>query len=107
LQPQARTTRAKVRHGWLRRLNLFHDLETNPRTQYKVHTWAQRFWIINIPAVIYLFLYQPVIWLAWGLLLTTIYSLYANWATDSGAAAASWTVMNTTRGAAKTEKYDI
>jgi hypothetical protein len=69
-----------------------------------------------MPAVIYLFLYQPKLWLGWGLLLTTMYSLYANWATDSGAAAASSAVMNTTPTTSElkrdiehltAEKYDI
>lgn len=116
MQPQAPTTKAKIRHGWVRHLNLFHDLETNPRTQYHVHIWAQRFWMVNIPVVLYMFLWQPKLWLGWGLLLTTIYSLYANWATDSGAAASASAVMNTTPTTAQLEqdikklaggKYDI
>ncbi len=94
----------RLRHGWVRHFNLFHDLETNPQTQYKVHTYAQRFWIGNLPVVAYLFLFQPQLWLEWGLLLTTVYSLWANWSTDSGAAAASSAVMNTTPSNAVLER---
>ena len=75
------------RHGFLR---LFvRDLETNPRSQYSVHKWGMWYWIINFPAVTALFFFQPDIWLKWGLYITLIYSIYANFATDySGMSAA-------------------
>lgn len=85
-----------MRHAWLRHFHPFRDLETNAATQYRVHTLAQRFWILNVPVVLYLVIWQPQLWLVWGLLLTTLYSLYANWATDNGAAASARTVMQTT-----------
>ncbi len=84
------------RHAWVRHYNLFHDLETNPYTQLKVHTYAQRFWMINVPIVFYMMVFQPRLWLIWGLFLTTIYSLYANWTSDNNAAISTRALLNTT-----------
>lgn len=98
------TNRPRVRHAWVKHFDLFHDLETNPATQYKVHIYAQRFWIANVPVVLLMIIFTPKLWLVWGLFLTTMYSLYANWATDSGAAAAAEAVMNTTPTNAQIEQ---
>ncbi len=75
------------RNGFLR---LFvRDLETNPRAQYSVHKWGAWFWLANFPAVTALFFFSPSVWLRWGLYVTLLYSLYANFATDySGMSAA-------------------
>jgi hypothetical protein len=70
------------RHGFLR---LFiRDLETNPRAQFAVHKWGMWFWVVNFPAVTLLFFFQPDVWLKWGLYITLIYSIYANFASDYG-----------------------
>lgn len=92
-----------MRHGWLRH---FLDIETSPHTQLAVHVWGQRFWLANVPIVSYLAIFRPAIWLGAGLLLTTLYSLYANWSTDNGAAAAINTVINTNRCAANPHHGD-
>lgn len=75
------------RHMWLR--HVIKDLETNPRTQYRVHYWGVIYWLVNFPLVIYLFFGLPVIWLKWGIFITLIYSIYANFATDYGAMSAA------------------
>ena len=85
-----------MKHLWLRRFQTFQDLETNPATQYRVHTLAQRFWIANIPFYVGWFVVSPRTFIAFGVLLTGVYSLYSNWSTDNGAAAAARGVMNTT-----------
>lgn len=100
MQPPAPTTR----HSWLRHFRPFHDLETNPQTQYLVHTWAQRFWIANAIPYIWLFFRYPKEFLEIGVLVTGLYSLYANWSTDNGAAAAAKTVMNTTPTTSELER---
>lgn len=81
-----------MRHGWLRHIT---DIETNPRTQLVVHVWGQRFWIANVPVLTYLFFWQPRLFLSWGVFVTALYSLYANWSTDNGAASAIKAEMNT------------
>ena len=48
---------AAMRHHWAR--HLVSDLETNPRTQYKVHLYGVIYWLINFPAIVYLFFGQP------------------------------------------------
>jgi len=76
-----------VRHGWLR--YVVKDLETNPRTQYKVHFWGVLYWLVNFPAITCLFFFAPALWLRLGIFITLIYSIYANFATDYGGMSAA------------------
>lgn len=76
-----------MRHGWLKLV--IKDLETNPRTQYKVHLYGVVYWLINFPLVAALFFGAPALWLKWGVFITLVYSIYANFATDYGAMSAS------------------
>lgn len=82
---QAEIRRVKLalltpRNGFLR---LFiRDLETNPRAQFSVHKAGMWYWLLNFPAVTALFFFKPDVWLKWGLYITLIYSIYANFATD-------------------------
>lgn len=80
-------SRVPVRHGWLKLV--IKDLETNPRTQYKVHLYGVVYWIINFPLVTALFFGAPALWLKWGVFITLFYSIYANFATDYGAMSAA------------------
>jgi hypothetical protein len=75
------------RHRWLR--IFIKDLETNPHSQYKVHLWGMWYWVANFPAVTALFFFAPGVWVKVGLLVTLIYSIYANFATDYGAMSAA------------------
>jgi len=90
-QEQATTRRvisaASMRHNWAR--HVVRDLETNPHTQYKVHLYGVIYWLINFPAVCYLFFGQPNLWTKLGIFITLIYSIYANFATDYGAMSAA------------------
>jgi hypothetical protein len=80
---QLRAAMLRPRNGFLR---LFiRDLETNPHSQFRVHRWGMWWWVINFPAVTALFFLDPSVWLKWGLYITLIYSIYANFATDYGA----------------------
>lgn len=76
-----------MRHGWLK--HVIKNLETDPHTQYSVHFYGVIYWLINFPAVCYLFFFQPTLWLKWGIFITLIYSIYANFATDYGAMSAA------------------
>jgi hypothetical protein len=76
-----------MRHGWLK--FVVKDLETNPKTQYKVHLYGAVYWLINFPLVAALFFLAPAIWLKWGIFITLVYSIYANFATDYGAMSAA------------------
>ena len=58
------------------------DIDTNPRWQNRIHTWGFYYWTLNFPLVTYLFFYQPDLWLKYGLFITLIYSIYANWTSD-------------------------
>jgi hypothetical protein len=76
-----------LRHGWLRLV--IKDLETNPRTQYKVHLYGVVYWLANFPLVIALFFFEPALWLKLGVFITLMYSIYANFATDYGGMSAA------------------
>jgi hypothetical protein len=76
-----------LRHGWLK--FLVADLETNPKSQYKVHKWGMYYWLANFPLVTLLFFFAPGLWLKLGIFITLIYSIYANFATDYGSMSAA------------------
>jgi hypothetical protein len=81
----------RVRHSWLK--FALHDLEYNPKTQYKVHLVAAIYWVINVPVIAALYIKFPDIWLQVGLFITLIYSIYSNFATDYGAMSAALAAM--------------
>lgn len=78
---------AVMRHGWLR--HVVKDLETDPHVQYKVHLYGAIYWLVNIPAVVLLYLFAPGLWLKLGIFITLLYSIYANFATDYGGMSAA------------------
>lgn len=84
---RAMRARAAMRHGWLR--HVIKGLETDPHVQFKVHFYGVLYWLINFPAVCYLFFFQGTLWLKWGIFITLIYSIYANFATDYGSMSAA------------------
>ena len=71
--------------------------EYDPGTQWKFHLWMTRYWVANFPVVIVLFFVFPHVWVAVALFINTLYSLYANLATDFGAVPASRAAMDTAR----------
>jgi hypothetical protein len=75
------------RHGWMK--YIVKDLETNPRSQFKVHKWGAFYWLINFPLITALYIFEPHLWLALGIFITLIYSIYANFATDYGSMSAA------------------
>lgn len=93
--PEARE-HIKKNHPVLHALGfVFHQIDSNPIIQLRIHTWGFWYWTINFPLVAYLFFFQPGAWAQWGLFITLIYSIYANWTTDLGGIAASQSVINT------------
>lgn len=78
-----------ARRGYPGLRRVVSDLETNPRTQYKVHLWGAIYWIANIPLVVALFFLAPGLWLKLGVFITLVYSIYANFATDYGGMSAA------------------
>jgi hypothetical protein len=82
-----RQVEARGGASWLK--FVIKDLETNPHTQYRVHYYGVLYWLINFPAVILLFIFAPGLWLKAGILITLIYSIYANFATDYGSMSAA------------------
>lgn len=83
-----------VRHGWLK--FVVKDLETNPKTQYKVHLYGAAYWLINFPLITLMFFFAPGLWVKLGIFITLIYSIYANFATDYGAMSAAMAVSGQT-----------
>ena len=71
------------------------DVDENPRVQLKIHTWGFYYWTLNFPLVTYMFFYQPALWLQYGLFITLIYSIYANWTSDYTGMSSSQSVINT------------
>lgn len=86
--------RIPLRHGWLG--IVIKDLETNPRTQYKVHLYGVIYWLANFPLIACLFFFAPSLWLKLGIFITLVYSIYANFATDYGAMSAAMAAFGTT-----------
>jgi hypothetical protein len=82
----------QVRHGWLKLI--IKDLETNPHSQYTVHLYGAMYWLINFPLITALYVFEPHLWLALGIFITLIYSIYANFATDYGAMSAAMAAFN-------------
>jgi hypothetical protein len=71
------------------------NIDDNPRIQLKIHTWGFYYWTINFPVITYLFLFHQDVWLKWGLFITLIYSIYANWTSDYTGMSSSQSVINT------------
>jgi len=88
----ARLHRPAVRHGWLS--VVIKDLETDPQTQYKVHLWAVRIWLVNMLAAVIVFAVAQGVWARISVLYLVIVSLYANAATDYGAMSAALAVQH-------------
>jgi len=64
-------------------------IEGDPEFQYQIHKIMSRVWLIGMIVVIPVVVLAPVFWAKVGILLVAELSLYANWATDNGAAAAA------------------
>lgn len=72
-----------------------HELDDNPHVQLKIHTFGFWYWTINFPIITWLFLFDQKWWLHWGLFVTLIYSIYANWTSDYTGMSSSQTLINT------------
>lgn len=71
------------------------NIDENPRIQLKIHTVGFWYWTINFPLITYLFFYMPDAWAKYGLFITLIYSIYANWTSDYTGMSSSQSVINT------------
>ena len=71
------------------------NLDKNPHVQLKIHTVGFWYWTINFPLITYLFFFNPDLWLKYGLFITLIYSIYANWTSDYTGMSSSQSVINT------------
>lgn len=70
-----------------------HLFEYDSTTQWKFHKKMTWFWVLNFPFMFIMYFGFPKEWIALGLLLNTIYSLYANFDTEFGAIPASYAAM--------------
>lgn len=75
------------RHGWIRKF--INDFEHDPHVQFKFHTFAMFFWMLNAVVALVIFIFFPQVWIAIGILYVLLLSLYANWDTDYDAMSAS------------------
>ena len=69
--------------------DVFRKVEGDPLTQYRIHRFMGRFWVIMTPVAIAVCILAPAIWLKVSIIYVVIISHYANWSTDSGAMAAA------------------
>lgn len=111
----AHTWLAIVRHDWTaepepqRRVRTWlvtqvHRMEFDPYLQWRYHLAMSWFWIATIVPILILFFFFPAHWLRWGVFITLIYSLYANWVSDFTGLHAAWAAL---RGNQIAEKQDI
>ena len=70
-------------------------VDNDPRIQLKIHTVGFWYWTINFPIITYMFFFQQTVWLKYGLFITLIYSIYANWTSDYTGMSSSQSVINT------------
>ncbi len=70
-------------------------VDEDPRIQLRIHTFGFWYWTLNFPIVTYLFFYRPNLWLKYGLFITLVYSIYANWTSDYTGMSSSQSVINT------------
>jgi len=68
---------------------LKHKLEYDPEFQTTFHIRMAYFWLINKVVAVTIFIVFPGFWARASVLYLVIVSLYANFATDYGAASAS------------------
>jgi hypothetical protein len=86
----------RARHAPLARAlgKVFTSLEQNPRTQYTVHVWAMRTWMMLTAVTLVVFFTASRFWAAIAVLWLTMISYYANWATDFDGASSSLAALN-------------
>ena len=72
------------------------ELDNDAHVQLKIHTVGFWYWTINFPLIAYMFFFFPHVWLKWGLFITLIYSIYANWTSDYTGMSSAQSVINTT-----------
>ena len=72
------------------------ELDNDPKVQLRIHTVGFWYWTINFPIIAYMFFFQQTLWLKWGLFITLIYSIYANWTSDYTGMSSAQSVINTT-----------
>lgn len=71
------------------------ELDNDPKVQLKIHTFGFWYWTINFPIIAIMFFFFPAVWLKWGLFITLIYSIYANWTSDYTGMSSAQSVINT------------
>lgn len=82
-------------------------LDNNPKVQLRIHTVGFWYWTINFPLITYLFFFHPHAWFRWGLFITLIYSIYANWTSDYTGMSSAQSVINTTKDVSITTSGDV
>lgn len=71
------------------------ELDNDPHVQLKIHTVGFWYWTINFPIIVYMFFFQKTLWFQWGLFITLMYSIYANWTSDYTGMSSAQSVINT------------
>ncbi len=73
------------------------EIDDDPCIQLRIHTVGFWYWTINFPLITYMFFFRPDMWLRYGLFITLIYSIYANWTSDYTGMSSSQSVINTSK----------
>lgn len=72
------------------------EVDSDPKVQLKIHTYGFYYWTLNFPLIAAMFFFMPSAWAKWGLFITLMYSIYANWTSDYTGMSSSQSVINTT-----------
>jgi hypothetical protein len=72
-----------IRSSWLS--VILKRFNTDPKLQYKIHIVMTYFWLFNMIACIFAFLFFKSFWTDFSIFYILFVSLYANFATDFGA----------------------
>jgi len=79
-------------HHWIK--HLIKDFEDKPETQIKFHFAMMVFWMVNLAAGTACLILWPSEWVKVGVFYVFALSIYANWATDDGAAIAAQSALH-------------
>ena len=77
-------------------------MEYNPYVQWRYHLVMSWVWLFSAVPILVLFFTFPSQWVRWGLLITLLYSLYANWVSDFTGVHAAWAALRGDQLAKKT-----
>ena len=81
----------KRARGWVARG--INAMQYDPHTQWRYHIFMSWLWLASAVPILVLFFGFPSEWLRWGVFITLMYSLYANFVSDFTGVHAAWSAL--------------